>query len=352
MTKYRAILLLPLLILLAAPAARPATVTFTWDEACQTAWLNPNYPDYPSSASPMDIEGFTDNKFLVNWNLLSKIPANSTITNATLTITKVKTCDTAGWGTFAVWVMDTYWDNTASYDWAITDTTDPLSGTPWRDYPGAGNVTFNDPVDTSTSNCSTLGNITFNVKGGVQTILCDLTIKGPDSGYGFLIDGLPGSKYHFYIGETNSGSPPILTVTYITSVYGCPMCKPYRAKLTESLCGKIAAKKLKTIVGCATRTANPKNPQPIGNRIEAKSFGSQINFKLYSTLTNSQANPQLLIYSIKGNIINRLNPQGSRYVPSYTWNGTDAAGRPLANGVFIARCADKSVKAKSFVLMR
>jgi hypothetical protein len=269
-------------------------------------WLTPDYPDAVSGETfQYHVEGFTDDKFVIKWADLSAIPANATVTAATMFVTKLAGSGTTG--TLGIWNQDCDWDATATYNNAKTSPTI----VPWaNDFPGDGNVTFNDPVANYTGNPSTAGQ--FQITGlaaGVQAWIC----SNPYPNYGFLIDGVPGASYHYKI-SGQEGTPPNLVVTYTDNGTGC-------SSLNE-----------------------PKHNANVVKGMTIANIGGQVQFTVRGSQNKSL---QLSIYGIDGKMVARLQPTAAGSTLQYSWNGGN-----LANGIFYAVSSDKSLKAKSFALVR
>jgi len=290
------IFLMALLAIMALQPVQAASVTLQGSSAL-IVWITPDYPDdVTGEAFQAHVEGFTDNKFLIKWADISAIPSNATVTSATMYCTKLAG---SGTGTLGIWNQDCDWDATASYNNSMTSPTI----VPWaNDFPGDGNVTFNDPVANYTGDAAAAGQ--FQITGlasGVQAWLA-----GPN--YGFLIDGVPGASFHFKI-SLQEGTPPNLVVQYTTGSLNEPK-----------------------------HNANMVKGMTIAN------IGGQVQF----TVSGSQDKSlPLSIYGIDGKMVARLQPNAAGSTLQYNWNGGN-----LANGIFYAVSADKGLKAKSFALVR
>jgi hypothetical protein len=296
------IFLMALLVTIYVQPTQGASTTFTGASAV-ICWITADSPDAPTNETFQGhIEGFTDNKVLIKWADLSAIPANATITTATLFCTKLAGSGTA---TVGIWNQDCDWDMTASYNNAKTSP----AIVPWlNDFPGDGNVTFNDPVQTWTGDAVAAGQ--FQITGlaaGVQDWVCC-------PNYGFLLDGVPGASFHLKL-SLQEGTPPNLVVNYTADGNGCS------GSLNE-----------------------PKHSANLVKSLMIANIGGQVQFTVSGSQNKSLP---LFIYGINGKMVASLQPTAAGSSLQYSWNGGS-----LANGIFYAVSADKGLKAKSFALVR
>jgi hypothetical protein len=305
--KFINVLILVLAMMIGSFAA---TTTFNFGALQKGAWITQDQTtgdiECPTAFEfQAHIEGFTDNKVLLQWDL-SSLPDSATINSASLHVQN-RIAATGTGGDLGVWALDMDWGGTdgsqACYDFSNNSTQ-----TPWNmELPGALSVTMVDPLAVATA-APTTGAITWDIKGpasagGVQGIVCG------QPNYGFVIDGYPG-QFHYYIAID---ATIWLIVNYTDDKAGC--------------------------IGVGNEIA-PLQSKP------ALSMVYTASQKVFYLNANSQ-NAPLYIYGINGQRVSTLQPTHTGGYLKYVLNNSN-----LANGVYYAKSALQNIPAKSFAIMR